>query len=81
MNHAWNNVYEGGKWKFMDVTWDDPSPDQGPQIIYNFHYKYYLLDSLTGLNNDHPGGAEDLGRSLPGIEKAPWRQDGFEGWY
>jgi transglutaminase-like putative cysteine protease len=81
MNHAWNNVNVGGVWKFMDVTWDDPSPDRGPQIIHDFHYKYYLLNNLTGFNNDHPGGEASNERSLIGIEKAPWRPDGPEGWY
>lgn len=29
MNHGWNYVYDGKQWRFIDVTWDDPLPDQG----------------------------------------------------
>jgi transglutaminase/protease-like cytokinesis protein 3 len=29
MNHGWNYVYDGSSWRYIDVTWDDPLPDQG----------------------------------------------------
>jgi transglutaminase-like putative cysteine protease len=80
INHAWNNVNVNGAWKFMDVTWDDSSPDSGPNPA-NIRYPYYLLDSMTGIGNDHPNGSADVGRSIIGGDKAPWRQDGPEGWY
>jgi hypothetical protein len=30
MNHSWNMVYLDGAWYHVDVCWDDPTPDQGP---------------------------------------------------
>jgi transglutaminase/protease-like cytokinesis protein 3 len=52
VNHAWNNVYIDGAWKFYDATWDDPVPDRGPYFV---DYTYFLLDSLTGGDNRHRG--------------------------
>jgi transglutaminase-like putative cysteine protease len=52
VNHAWNNVYIGGAWKFYDATWDDPVPDRGSYFV---DYTYFLLDSLTGGDNRHRG--------------------------
>lgn len=39
VNHAWNRVYLDGEYKFIDVTWDDPVPDSGNKVYYD----YYLL--------------------------------------
>ncbi|MDR2602813.1 MAG: transglutaminase domain-containing protein [Spirochaetaceae bacterium] len=50
INHAWNNVYNNGKWLFYDATWDDPVPDRGPEIIGR---TYFLLESLTGGGSRH----------------------------
>ena len=50
--HAWNHVLVNEEWKFLDTTWDDPVPDNGPNYV---RYTYYLLDSLTGIRNDHQG--------------------------
>ena len=66
MNHAWNQVYTGGSWKLLDVTWDDPADsitgaDYGPFYV---QYDYYLLAALDGVNGDHFGGAIDSSRSV-----------------
>jgi transglutaminase-like putative cysteine protease len=53
--HAWNHVLVKGTWKFLDTTWDDPVPDGGPDYV---RYNYYLLDSLTGIRNDHRGSVQ-----------------------
>ena len=39
VGHAWNMVSLDGKWYHVDVTWDDPVPDQKGQI----QYKYFLI--------------------------------------
>lgn len=36
MNHGWNYVYDGHSWRYIDVTWDDPVPDQGSGVQTNF---------------------------------------------
>jgi len=43
MNHAWNLVYTGSQWRYVDVTYDDPIPDKAGRVIST----YFLLDSKT----------------------------------
>jgi hypothetical protein len=37
MQHAFNMVYNGNEWVFMDVTFNDPIPDRPNRIIYTFY--------------------------------------------
>lgn len=48
VNHAWNRVEVGGVWYQIDVTWDDPVPDQKGKV----RYKYFLL-SDEEMNRTH----------------------------
>lgn len=43
MNHAWNMVYDGSVWLYVDVTWDDPVPDRAGKAQQN----YFLIDLKT----------------------------------
>ena len=36
-NHAWNSVFVDGKWKYIDVTWNDAGKGR---------HRYYLSDTL-----------------------------------
>lgn len=40
MLHAWNLVYDGISWKFIDTTFNDPIPDRANRVLYT----YYLLN-------------------------------------
>ena len=40
-SHAWNLVELDGEWYHIDVTWDDPVPDQ-PGIV---NYKHFMMTS------------------------------------
>jgi len=40
MLHAWNLVYDGLSWKFIDTTFNDPIPDRKNRVLYT----YYLLN-------------------------------------
>jgi len=77
MNHAWNQVFVNGSWRLIDVTWDDPVPDQGPNYT---RYDYFLLSSLYGVNNSHTGWGVDQGRALIG-NTVPWQRGVPDGWY
>lgn len=48
VNHAWNRVEVGRVWYQIDVTWDDPVPDQKGKV----RYKYFLL-SDEEMNRTH----------------------------
>lgn len=59
--HAWNMVKVDGNWYHLDTTWNDPIPDQGSKVRYD----YFLLSDET-LLKDHewdtdlyPATAED----------------------
>lgn len=45
MNHIWNLVQLNGKWYHVDVTWDDPVPDNYGNANHN-----YLLLSDAAIN-------------------------------
>jgi len=34
--HAWNMVKLDGKVGYIDVTWDDPLPDRGDKVSYDY---------------------------------------------
>lgn len=46
--HAWNLVKLDGEWYHLDVTWNDPVPDQGNKVFYN-----YFLISDKQISKDH----------------------------
>ena len=47
MLHAWNLVYDGLSWKFIDTTFNDPIPDRADRVLYT----YYLLDERQFLQD------------------------------
>ena len=56
-NHAWNQVYVGGYWYNIDVTWDDPittsnGQQQSATDYSALGYSYFLL-SDSDMNQDH----------------------------
>lgn len=48
LGHSWNMVSLDNKWYHIDVTWDDPVPDQGE----NVQYKYFLIRD-EDIEKDH----------------------------
>lgn len=34
--HVWNAVQLDGEWYYVDVTWDDPVPDEEGRVVYNY---------------------------------------------
>ena len=41
-NHIWNAVYIDGKWKHLDLTWDDPVVINGDSTLT---YNYFLIST------------------------------------
>jgi len=46
--HAWNLVKVNGEWYHLDTTWNDPVPDRGNAV----RYQYFLVDDAT-MKLDH----------------------------
>ncbi len=40
--HIWNAVYINGKWKHLDLTWDDPIVNTGEDML---NYDFFLIDT------------------------------------
>ena len=83
MNHGWNHIFVNGGWKFIDVTWNDPTRSNAPAGTVDFgpdyvRYTYFLLDSLNGVNDSHAGDVNQ-GRSLIGGIIPPSYV--LDGWY
>ena len=53
--HAWNMVKLNDKWYTLDVTWDDPYPDEKGRVLYN----YFLLAD-EDMNKNHVSDMKDL---------------------
>jgi hypothetical protein len=47
MEHAWNLVFDGTGWVYIDATWDDPIPDVANRTLHT----YLLLDSKKFLKD------------------------------
>lgn len=50
--HVWNAVYINGKWKHLDLTWDDPVVTNGANITDTIRHKFYMIDTPTLLSYD-----------------------------
>lgn len=61
MNHAWNLVYDGSTWLYVDSTYNDPIPDKAGRVITT----YLLVDeaSLVAGFNGSAGHVFDDGTS------------------
>lgn len=55
VNHAWNRVYLDNHYFNLDVTWDDPVPDRGDIIRYD-----YFLITDKELAKDHKWDASQF---------------------
>ena len=65
-DHAWAAVYLGGKWLFVDPTYDMSKYYYGPKDIrtYEESTKFYLL-SLEAFSNDHRIYDADTRHGIP----------------
>ena len=52
--HAWNLVQLDGQWYHLDITWNDPLPDRGKKVRYD-----YFLKSDKEMRYDHAWIAAD----------------------
>lgn len=54
-DHAWNKVKINGKWYAIDVTWDDPCPDEKGRVLYD-----YFLVTDEDMNRNHKTSMKNL---------------------
>lgn len=57
--HAWNLVKVDGEWYHLDTTWNDPVPDRGNGVRYD----YFLLND-TDMSVDHTWIAVDYPKAI-----------------
>ncbi|MGM9945500.1 MAG: DUF5050 domain-containing protein [Lysinibacillus sp.] len=57
--HAWNLVKVEGEWYHLDTTWNDPVPDRGNGVRYD----YFLLND-TDMRVDHAWEAIDYPKAI-----------------
>ncbi len=59
MNHAWNLVYDGSAWLYVDSTYNDPIPDKKGRVLTT----YLLIDEATLIKgiNEQDGHIFDSG--------------------
>ncbi len=50
MNHAWNAVKLDNEWYMIDVTWDDPVPDEQGRLRYAY---FNIPDAIMKINHDY----------------------------
>lgn len=53
--HAWNKVKINDKWYALDVTWDDPFPDEKGRVLYG-----YFLVTDEDMNKNHKTKNQNL---------------------
>lgn len=53
--HAWNKVKINDKWYALDVTWDDPFPDEKGRVLYG-----YFLVTDEDMNRNHKTKNQNL---------------------
>ena len=49
-NHGWNLVQLDGKWYHIDVTWDDPVPDEKGRLLYTH---FMMTDKEVATLDNH----------------------------
>lgn len=49
-NHAWNAVQIDGNWYQVDVTWDDPVPDEKGRVLYTY---FNVTDAIMRRNHSY----------------------------
>ena len=56
-DHAWNMIKTGGKWRHVDVTWDDPTPERYQNGIEHTYFNVtdrFISRDHTWERRDYP---------------------------
>ncbi len=54
--HAWNAVFDGLVWRYIDTTWDDPGPNS--HLPTNLRYTYFWM-TYEQMSADHTQESEN----------------------
>lgn len=71
MGHIWNMVKLNNRWYHIDVTWDDPIPDQ----VAGINHRFVLLSDNAIQSMGHTGFEAPYYASSTSYNDAPWRDD------
>ncbi len=72
MGHIWNMVKVDNRWYHVDITWDDPVPDQFGVVSH----EYMLLSENAIKKMGHTGFDAPYYAGSTLYNDAPWRDDG-----
>ncbi|MBQ8003433.1 MAG: hypothetical protein IJ297_08335 [Clostridia bacterium] len=71
MGHIWNMVKLDGRWYHVDITWDDPVPDQAARV----NHQFMLLSTNAITDLGHYGFTAPYSAVSTVYNKADWRDD------
>lgn len=71
MGHIWNMVKIDDRWYHVDVTWDDPVPNQAARVNHN----YMFLSTKAIENMGHTGFTAPYSAISTIYNNAEWRDD------
>lgn len=72
MGHIWNMVKLDNRWYHVDITWDDPNPNQEARISH----EYMFLSTKAIEEKGHTGFTAPYSAISTVYNKADWRDDG-----
>jgi len=78
MEHAWNMIYVDGGWYHVDVTWDDPTDPNDPNLdvaITGYERTKYFCATDEQMSDHTWNGYDEIGQIVPATGPGPLYPD------